>query len=40
MRVLIDTHVFIWMIAQATIERLTIVSIDEKFNGYDVDRVW
>ena len=27
------------IIAQAKIERLTIVSIDEKFNGYDADRI-
>jgi PIN domain nuclease of toxin-antitoxin system len=41
MRLLLDTHTFLWMIiAQALCEELTVVGKDEVFDKYNVKRIW
>lgn len=47
MRLLLDTHAFLWfdpfdrmLVAQAQVEGLSIVSVDQKLGGYGVPIIW
>lgn len=46
MKIIIDTHTFLWfindrlLIAQSIVEDLLIASIDKAFDAYGVNRIW
>ncbi|MEI6442402.1 MAG: hypothetical protein WCO29_04580 [Nostocales cyanobacterium ELA583] len=43
MKVLIDTHVFIWWTSDSQKLSLLVynlLSIDAKFDGYEIERLW
>jgi PIN domain nuclease of toxin-antitoxin system len=42
MRLLLDTHVFLWfvLLAQSITENMPIVSADRAFDAYGVSRLW